>query len=82
MPVRQLARHKGAGRIELTNNQPLINCYILLQLDSIAEIMTPYCITLYRFDDENREQIAQVEEMITELADQGLVYGLEFHTSQ
>ena len=44
--------------------------------------MTPYCITLYRFDDENREQIAQVEEMITELADQGLVYGLEFHTSQ
>ena len=51
-------------------------------MDSIAEIMTPYCTAFYHFDDENREEIAEVEELITELADQGLVYGIEFYTSQ
>lgn len=51
-------------------------------MKSIAEITTPYCIALYRFDNEKPEEIKSMEAILVELADQGLVYGLEFHTSQ
>ena len=51
-------------------------------MDSIAEVTTPYCVALYRFNDEDPKDVETIQELISELADDGLVCAIEFYTSQ
>lgn len=51
-------------------------------MESIAEIMTPETILYLRFDDQDKTQVKQVQDALAQLADDGLVFALEFHTSQ
>jgi hypothetical protein len=51
-------------------------------MDHIAEITTASNIALVRFDPQNKAEVLDLEELLGRLADEGLVYNLEFHTSQ
>jgi hypothetical protein len=50
-------------------------------MESVAEVMTSSSTIYLKFDDEDDMQIAQIEEILTELANSG-IWGLEFHRSQ
>jgi hypothetical protein len=50
-------------------------------MESVAEVMTSSSTIYLKFDDEDDMQIAQIEEILTELARDG-IWGLEFHRSQ
>jgi allophanate hydrolase subunit 1 len=50
-------------------------------MESVAEVMTSSSTIYLKFDDEDDTQIAQIEEILTELARDG-IWGLEFHRSQ
>lgn len=49
---------------------------------SVCEITTPSCQAIVRFDDQKQADVERVEDILTELADEGLVYGVEFHQEQ
>lgn len=51
-------------------------------MEHIAEVLTPNCIAIFRFDPNNKKDVEDLEEILGEMADDGLVYGLEFHTGQ
>lgn len=51
-------------------------------MQSIAEVMTPELMLYLRFDDADSEQVAQVQEQLAHMADEGLVLELGFHISQ
>ena len=51
-------------------------------MDSIAEIITPQRMVYYRFDDENREAVHELEDALCDLAEDGVVCELSFHTEQ
>jgi hypothetical protein len=51
-------------------------------MDHIAEITLLKNIALVRFDPQNKSEVKHLEELLGNLADEGVVYGLEFHTSQ
>ena len=48
----------------------------------IAEITLPNSTAFMSFDPANKRQVAELEEVLGEWAEEGLVYGVEFHTSQ
>lgn len=48
----------------------------------IAEITLPNSTAILSFDPADKRQVAELEEVLGEWADEGLVYGLEFYTSQ
>jgi hypothetical protein len=50
-------------------------------MESVAEVMTSSSTIYLKFDDEDDMQIAQIEEILTELARDG-IWALEFHRSQ
>jgi hypothetical protein len=50
-------------------------------MESVAEVMTSSSTIYLKFDDEDDMQIAQIEEILGELADQG-IWRLEFYRSQ
>ena len=51
-------------------------------MDHIAEITLPKNIALVRFDPKNSKEVDDLEELLGNLADEGVIMGLEFHTSQ
>lgn len=52
-------------------------------MDHIAQVTLPTQEqVLFRFDNEKKQEIEDLEEILGNLAEEGLVYGLEFHTSQ
>ena len=51
-------------------------------LDSIAEITTPDMTLYLSFDDESESQVLEVERILGELADEGMVMGMEIYAKQ
>ena len=51
-------------------------------MDHIAEITLSQNIALVRFDPANKSEVQDLEELLGNLADEGVILGLEFHTSQ
>jgi hypothetical protein len=51
-------------------------------MDSIAEIITPDITLYWHFNDQDQKEVAQIQKELGELADQGMVYGLNFYTEQ
>lgn len=51
-------------------------------MKSVCEVTTPNCMAVLKFNDQDKEQVEKVEEILGEMADEGLVYGIEFHAEQ
>lgn len=50
---------------------------------SICEVTTPNCMAVLKFNDQDKKEVERVEEILGDhLADEGLVYGIEFHQEQ
>lgn len=54
----------------------------IIPMDHVAEVTLPDCVAIYRFNDEKEGDCEQMAELLGELADEGLIYRLEFYTSQ
>lgn len=51
-------------------------------MDSIAEITTLSQTLYVRFDDKDLDSVGLLNDELVELADQGMVYGINFGTVQ
>jgi len=51
-------------------------------MDSIAEVMTPNQTVYLTFDSTDNKQVLEVERIVGDMADEGIVYGLEVFTRQ
>lgn len=51
-------------------------------MKSVCEITTPSTMAYIRFNDQNKDDVKKVEEILTELADDGLVCAVGFHQEQ
>lgn len=61
---------------------PGTSTYNEIRMKSVCEVTTPNCMAVLKFNDQDKEQVEKVEEILGEMADEGLVYGIEFHAEQ
>lgn len=48
----------------------------------IAEVTTPQGTVLFHFDPDNRKEVADLEQTLGDMADDGMVQDLSFHPEQ
>ena len=50
-------------------------------MNSIAEVTTGTSVLIYKFDSESEEEVAEVNRVLGELADQGMIFEVEFYSA-